>query len=85
MKQWNYMGVLKVRQKNENVPDLEITEAKLIQCNVVDNGYQQKSRVLYTFVLKKSVGQLLDVFPEHFKNIWFRIFVYWSMVYRSEF
>ena len=33
------MGVLKVRQKNENVPDLEITEAKLIQCNVVDNGY----------------------------------------------
>ena len=63
------MGVLKVRQKNENVPDLEITEAKLIQCNIVDNGYQQKSRVLYTFVLKKLVGQLLDVFPEHFKNI----------------
>ena len=63
------MEVLKVRQKNENVSDLEITEAKLIQCNVVDNGYQQKSRVLYTFVLKKSVGQLLDVFPEHFKNI----------------
>ena len=63
------MGVLKVRQKNENVSDLEITEAKLIQCNVVDNGYQQKSRVLYTFVLKKLVGQLLDVFPEHFKNI----------------
>ena len=63
------MGVLKVRQKNENVPDLEITEAKLIQCNVLDNGYQQKSRVLYTFVLKKLVGQLLDVFPEHFKNI----------------
>ena len=34
----------------ENVPHLEITEVVLIHCNIVNNEYQQDSRVLYTFV-----------------------------------
>ena len=34
----------------ENVPYLEITEVVLIHCNIVNNNYQQNSRVLYTFV-----------------------------------
>ena len=47
------------RNKNgENVPYLEITEVVLIHCNVVNHSYQQNSRVLYTFVPNKSVGQL---------------------------
>ena len=47
------------KDKNgENVPYLEITEVVLIHCNVVNHSYQQNSRVLYTFVLNKSVGQL---------------------------
>ena len=50
------------KDKNgENVPHLEITEVVLIHCNIVNNDYQQDSRVLYTFVPNKSFGQLLDI------------------------
>ena len=45
---------------------LEITEVVLIHCNVVNNSYQQNSRVLYTFVPNKSFGQLLDISPKKF-------------------
>ena len=39
------------KDKNgENVPYLEITEVVLVHCNIVNNYYQQDSRVLYTFV-----------------------------------
>ena len=55
------------KDKNgENVPHLEITEAVLIHCNIVNNDYQQDSRVLYTFVPNKSFGQLLDISPKNF-------------------
>ena len=55
------------KDKNgEHVPYLEITEVVLIHCNVVNNSYQQNSRVLYTFVPNKSFGQLLDISPENF-------------------
>ena len=55
------------KDKNgENVPYLEITEVVLIHFNVVNNSYQQNSRVLYTFVPYKSFGQLLDISPENF-------------------
>ena len=55
------------KDKNgENVPYLEITEVVLIRFNVVNNSYQQNSRVLYTFVPYKSFGQLLDISPENF-------------------
>ena len=37
-------------KNDENVPHLEITEVKLVHCNIVNNDYQQDSRVLYTFV-----------------------------------
>ena len=53
-------------ENGENVPYLEITEVILIHCNVVNNSYQQNSRVLYTFVSNKSFGQLLDISPENF-------------------
>ena len=49
------------------MPHLEITEVVLIHCNIVNNDYQQDSRVLYTFVPNKSFGQLLDMSPP--KNI----------------
>ena len=39
------------KDKNgENVPHLDITEVVLVHCNIVNNYYQQDSRVLYTFV-----------------------------------
>ena len=50
----------------ENVHHLEITEVILVHCNIVNNGYQQDSRVLYKFVTNKSFGQLLDILPKNF-------------------
>ena len=57
---------MKLLGSTENIPYLEITEVGLIHCNVVNNSYQQKSRVLYTYVPNKSFGQLLDISPENF-------------------
>ena len=42
------------------MPHLEITEVVLVHCNMVNNDYQQDSRVLYIFVPNKSFGSLLD-------------------------
>ena len=55
-------------KNGENVPHLEITEVALVHCNVFNNGYQQDSRVLNTFVPNKSFVQLLDISP---KNVMF--------------
>ena len=61
------------KDKNgENVTYLEITEVILVHCNIVNNDYQQDSRVLYTFVPNKSYGNLLEIFPKNhifFKKI----------------
>ena len=55
------------KDKNgENVPHLEITEVVLIQCNIVNNDYQQDSQVLYSFVPNKSFGSLLEIAPTNF-------------------
>ena len=48
----------------ENVPHLDIIEITLVHCNIVNNSYQQDSRVLYTFVANKLFGQLLDILPK---------------------
>ena len=55
------------KDKNrENVLHLEISEVILVHCNIVNNDYQQNSRVLYTFVPNKSFGQLLDISAKNF-------------------
>ena len=52
------------KDKNgENVPHLEITEVVLVHCNIVNNDYQQDSRVLYTFIPNKPFGSLLEISP----------------------
>ena len=52
------------KEKNgENVPHLEITEVVLVHCNIVQNDYQQDSRVLYTFAPNKPYGILLEIPP----------------------
>ena len=39
------------KDKNgKNVPHLESTVVALVHCDIVNNDYQQDSRVLYTFV-----------------------------------
>ena len=40
-------------KNGENVPRLGIIEVVLVHCNIVNNDYQQGSRVLYTFVPNK--------------------------------
>ena len=53
-------------ENGENVPHLEITEVVLVFCNIVNNDYQQGSRVLYTFILNKLFDQILDISPKNF-------------------
>ena len=48
-------------KNDENVPHLEIAELVLIHCNLVNNNYQQNSRILYIFVPNKPFGSLLVV------------------------
>ena len=52
------------KNKNgENVPHLEITEVILVHCNLVNNDYDQDSRILYTFVPNKPFGSLIEISP----------------------
>ena len=58
------------KNKNgENVPHLEVVELVLVHCNLVNNDYQQDSRILFTFVPNKSFGSLLEISPTVFENI----------------
>ena len=47
------------------MPHFEIVEKLLVHCNIVNNYYQQDSRVLYTFVPNKSFGSLLEISPKN--------------------
>ena len=52
------------KDKNgENVPRLEIVELVLVHCNLVNNDYQQDSRILYIFCPNKQFGSLLETSP----------------------
>ena len=51
-------------KNGENVPHLEITEVVLVHCSIVNNDYQQDSRVLHTFVPIKPFGSLLEILQQ---------------------
>ena len=54
------------------MPHIEIAEVVLVHCDIVNNNYQEDSRVLYTFVPNKPFGSLLEISPTNqvfFKNI----------------
>ena len=52
------------KDKNgENVPYLEVAELVLVHYSLVNNDYQQDSRILFTFVPNKSFGSLLEISP----------------------
>ena len=51
-------------KNGENVPTLENVEVVLVYCNLVNNSYQQASRVLFTFVPTKQYGQLISISPK---------------------
>ena len=43
------------------MPKLETVELVLVHCNLVNNNYQQASKVLLTFVPNKQFGQLITI------------------------
>ena len=49
---------------SELVLKLESVDLVLVHCNVVNNNYQQASKVLFTFVPNKKYGKLITVSPE---------------------
>ena len=56
----------KVIDKNKNgelVPRLETVEVVLVHCNLVNNNYQEASKLLFTFVPNKQFGQLITIAP----------------------
>ena len=55
--------IIDAYKNSENVPRLENVEVILVHCNLVNNSYQQHSRVLFTFVPNKQYGQLISISP----------------------
>ena len=47
----------------EDVPKLESVEVVLVHCNLVNSSYQQASKVLFTFVPNRQLGQLITILP----------------------
>ena len=61
------------KDKNgENVPHFKIFELVLVHCNLVNNDYQQDSRILYKFVPNKPFSSLLEISPP--KHIFLKTF-----------
>ena len=54
------------RNKNgENVSHLKVAELVLVHSNLVNNDYQQDSRILCTFVPNNTFGSLLEISPKN--------------------
>ena len=56
-------NIVDADKNSENAPRLENVEVVLVHCNLVNNSYQQDSRVLFTFVPTKRYGQLISISP----------------------
>ena len=72
MKLFGRTGSKITKDKNgENVPRLEVVELLLVHCNLVNNDYQQDSRILYGFVPNKTFGLIRNFTNKSrlFKNI----------------
>ena len=76
--------IIDADKNGENVPRLENVEVVLVHCNLVNNSYQQASRVLFTFVPTKQYGQLISISPHSLvflKNYEYGFFRNRNMVY----
>ena len=52
-------------ENGENVPYLETTAVASVYSYIVNNNYQENSRVLQAFVPNKLFGKLLDISPKN--------------------
>ena len=50
-------------KSGEDVPKLESVEVDLVHCNLINNNYQQASKVLFTLVPNKQFGHLINISP----------------------
>ena len=60
-------NIIDADKNSENALRLENVEVILVHCNLVNNSYQQASRVLFTFVPNKQYGQLISISPNSLK------------------
>ena len=63
---WRTKSKITKDKNGENVPYLEITEVVLVYYNIVNDDYQQDSRVMLKFVSNKSFCYLLNISPKKF-------------------
>ena len=52
-------------KNGEKVRTIELVKVVLVQCNLVDNQYYQKSEILYTFTPNKSDAYLSNFDPSN--------------------
>ena len=83
MKSFSSTKKLTDKTKAENIPSLDVV---LVQCNLVDNQYQQKSEKLCTFAPNKPYAYLLNVEPSNlvFLKIYNKVWWNYHYIYRSK-
>ena len=72
------------KKNGDDVPKLESVEVVLVRCNLVNNSYQQASKVLFTFVPNRQFGQLITISADSLtmlKTINSEFLFYSSIVY----
>ena len=47
----------------EDVPKLKSVKYFLVHCNLVNNNYQQASKIISTFIPNKQFFQLINILP----------------------
>ena len=57
-------SIITKNKNRKNFPHLEITKVFLVHYNLMNNDYQQDTRVLYTFFSNRYFDQLLDILPK---------------------
>ena len=60
---WNNKIAWSTENKTIKDKNGEVTEVVLVHFNIVNNDYQQDSRVFYTFAPNKLFGSLLENSP----------------------
>ena len=63
-----YAPVFKEIHPNSDInePTANLHILVLVRYDIVNNDYQQDSRIFYTFIPNKSFGQLLEISPKNF-------------------
>lgn len=60
---WSTKHIIPKNKNSENVSTLKMVDVILIHCNVVNNDYQQESKVLFKILTDKQFGQLINISP----------------------